>query len=1086
LPVLAVLILMLRLVETPASYPAPRLQFALVLVVLFGACCVVAMVAARAFLAAGSVKLLLLGCGAIALGLSGVMATIGGAAAPNVTVTVHNLLVWIAAWLHFVGALVGPQRTVNPRMPYLVAGLTLVGAVAVLVAVAAKAGWTPTFFVQGGGGTPLRQFVLGSAIVMFVTAAVVMLERSKSTGASPGRMKRSSESLDTIRLSAFRRWYAYGLLLLSLGLAGVWMQRMTNSLLGWTGIATQLLGACWLVAAAVTVSSSRGPDRLAMLSAGAPRSIALRYVLAALFVGSAAALRLLVGGRTGTVPYEALLPAVLLAALYGGAGPALFAVLLSLVVGEALWLDRSSRFAWGDAAGWVPRAWFGVGAALLVGVALAFQRARERVQAQQSDARWRALFDSLDHGVCVCELICNHQKQPIDYRFLEVNPAFGPMTGLHDAEGRTALELVPTLERRWIDAYARVALKGETLHFEDESVPMGRRFEVFASPIEPRPLFVIRFADVTERRRSEARLAAAAARDAYGVKLAAALRPLADPLAVQETAARLLGEALRAQRVAYFEIRGQDYVVERDWIDGLPSIVGRHPVALFGDRLRAAYTAARTVHRADVAADDTLEPQHRVAYTAMGIAAHVGVPLVKAGELVAGLVVHSATPRVFSADEIALVEDTAEATWASAARARSEAALREADRRKDEFIATLAHELRNPLAPVRHAAHVLALGLKGRPGAIAGDADRVAWAADVIERQVRQMSRLIDDLLDSSRISRGLIELDLERIEFEAVVQDAVETSRPLIDEYGHTLEVSLPDEPVVLHADRLRLAQVLANMLNNAAKYSHRGGRIQLEAMRQASSDHTDEHAIAGASLIVVVRDHGIGIEPEMLEPVFETFAQGSQSTSHSRGGLGIGLSLVRRLVELHGGRVWASSRGLGKGSEFRMRLPLAAEPASPSRHQPYAPTLPQGVHLTSPPPTTAPMPIPVASGRRVLVVDDNRDGANTLVEFLNMMGHETLTAHDGQQAVDMAAKFRPDVILLDIGLPELPGYDACRRIRQQPWGRHIVIVALTGWGQAEDRRKSREAGFDAHLVKPVDTAVLSELLAMRRANDA
>ncbi len=1063
-----VLLLLLGWIEAPASYPAPRLQFALLLVVLFGASCHVAVVAVRGFLASGSAALLLLGCGAIAVGLSGVMATVGSAE-PNVAVTVHNLVVWVGAWLHFVAALVGPQRTLNRRVVYLTAGLGLVGVLAVLIAVAAAAHWTPTFFVQRQGGTPLRQFVLGSAAMMFAAAALIMLRRPMAPDHVP----------------AFRRWYAYGLLMLALGLVGVWMQVVTNSLLGWAGISVQLLGACYLLAAAATVSS-RSADRLAMLSA-APRSVALRYVLAALFVGSVAALRLLVGGRGGAVSYEVLLPAVLLAALYGGVGPGVFAVLLSIVVSEALWLEPVARVAeaGADGAAWLSRAWFGLGAALLVAVALGFQRARERVQAAQREARWRALFDTLDHGVCVCEMICDHTQHPIDYRFLEVNPAFGPMTGLHNAEGKTALELVPTLERRWIDTYARVALKGETLHFEDESLAMGRRFEVFASPIEPRPLFVVRFADVTDRRRAEARMAAAAARDAYGVKLAAALRPLADPMAVQETAVRLLGEALHAQRAAYFEVRGDDYIVESDWVDGLPTIVGRHSIASFSDGLRAAYMAARTVHRPDVAADSTLTPEQRAAYAAHGIAAHVGVPLVKAGELVAGLVVHSATPRRFETHEIALVEDTAEATWASVERARSEAALREADRRKDEFIATLAHELRNPLAPVRHAAHVLALGAKAAGGAnaIVSRATDVARAAGVIERQVRQMALLIDDLLDVSRISRGLVELDLDRVELEAVVHDAVETSRPLIDEHGHTLVVNLPDEPVVLRADRLRLAQVMSNLLNNAAKYSHRGGRIELEATRERTSESrnesTNESTSEGTSLIVAVRDQGIGIEPELLERVFEPFAQGAQGTAHSRGGLGIGLALVRRLVELHGGSVWALSAGPGKGSEFRIRLPLSEEPASRSlRHSPAPQQMADATPTSSSVPTPGLMQVSTPPCRRVLVVDDNRDAASSLADLLGMHGHETRVAFDGDEALLTGEHFEPEFVLLDLGMPGKDGWSTVRAMRDRPWGQRACVIAVTGWGQPEDHARSAGAGFDAHLVKPVDPAKLLALL--------
>jgi PAS domain S-box-containing protein len=366
-------------------------------------------------------------------------------------------------------------------------------------------------------------------------------------------------------------------------------------------------------------------------------------------------------------------------------------------------------------------------------------------------------------------------------------------------------------------------------------------------------------------------------------------------------------------------------------------------------------------------------------------------------------------------------------------------ALQETDRRKDEFLATLAHELRNPLAPLRNSLQVLRLSREGE------SADQ---AMSIMERQLRQMVRLIDDLLDLSRISRGKVELRKERIELAAVVRNAIETSRPEIEKSGHELSVRMPSEPIFVDADLTRLSQVFANILNNAAKYTDPGGSIWINVERQ------------GSEAVVSIRDSGIGIPPAMLPRVFEIFTQVDRTLEKAQGGLGIGLSIVKRLVEMHGGMVEARSEGRGTGSELVVRLPVPAAAAPGSALDPK----------TS-----------VSTGsavRRILVADDNVDSAESLAMLLEILGHEVRTAHDGQEAVEVAAELRPEVILLDIGMPRLNGYDACRRIREEPWGKGILIVALTGWGQDEDRNRSREAGFDHHLVKPVEPAVVAELL--------
>ncbi len=375
-------------------------------------------------------------------------------------------------------------------------------------------------------------------------------------------------------------------------------------------------------------------------------------------------------------------------------------------------------------------------------------------------------------------------------------------------------------------------------------------------------------------------------------------------------------------------------------------------------------------------------------------------------------------------------------------RRRTEATLREADRRKDEFLATLAHELRNPLAPVRNAVQILKM--KGSQNT------EVRWAQDVIDRQIQQMSRLIDDLLDVSRIHRDRMELRREPVELARIIHGAVETCRPFVDECGHALTVTLPEAPVRVHADVTRMSQVLSNLLNNAAKYSDRGGRIHLRAERD------------GESVVIAVSDGGIGIAPEMLPRIFDPFTQADRSLERTRGGLGIGLTLVKRIVEMHGGSVSASSDGDGKGSEFSVRLPIYDGPSAPE-----------------PPESPEPAATRAPGRRRVLIVDDNLDASASLGLVLRSLGYETRAAGDGLAGFEAAAEFRPDVALLDLGMPKLNGYDLARRIRGEPWGQGMLLIAVTGWGQDQDRARSADAGFDHHLVKPIAPVDIARRLA-------
>ncbi|MBL8287490.1 MAG: response regulator [Rubrivivax sp.] len=398
----------------------------------------------------------------------------------------------------------------------------------------------------------------------------------------------------------------------------------------------------------------------------------------------------------------------------------------------------------------------------------------------------------------------------------------------------------------------------------------------------------------------------------------------------------------------------------------------------------------------------------------------------------------------------------------TAALQASEARLRDVNQRKDEFLATLAHELRNPLAPVRNAVVVLR-----RTGLAA---DTLAWAVDLIDRQVRSMVRLVDDLMDASRVSQGKIELRPEATTLEAVLHEAMEATRPLIEECGHRLRLALPREPLPLHADRLRLSQAFTNLLNNAAKYMDRGGRIDLSAV------------VEGDEVVVRCKDGGIGIDAAHLGEVFGMFSQVESALSRSRGGLGIGLSLTRHLVQLHGGSIVARSAGLGEGTEFEVRLPLSrSAPPPPAPGIGAAPPPAPGIGAAPPPAPgigAAPAARP-AAGLRILVADDTADAAESTAMLLLAAGNAVRRVGDGQAAVAAVGDFDPQLVLLDLGMPLLNGYESCRRIRAQDGGAQRTLVAVSGWGQPEDLRKSREAGFDRHFVKPVEPAVLLDLVA-------
>jgi PAS domain S-box-containing protein len=378
-------------------------------------------------------------------------------------------------------------------------------------------------------------------------------------------------------------------------------------------------------------------------------------------------------------------------------------------------------------------------------------------------------------------------------------------------------------------------------------------------------------------------------------------------------------------------------------------------------------------------------------------------------------------------------------------RRQTQLALQDADRRKDEFLATLAHELRNPLAPICMGLELLQMS--------PDDSQAAEEVRAMMDRQTQHMVRLIDDLLDVSRITRGKLELRMSRVQLADIVRDAVAATRPLLDEADHLLTVRLPEQPIWLNADANRLTQVLTNLLNNAAKFTPREGRIELAAQ------HSD------SEVTVTVSDSGIGIPPEKADQVFGMFTQIHESSERRNTGLGIGLTLVKSLVEMHGGTVEVQTRGQNPGTTFLVRLPAAPAPAA----APHA-----GVNGSRQDLSDA---VP-AVRRRILVVDDNQDALESLSRVVTLLGNDVRQAQDGLEALEVGQSFRPDIVLMDLGMPKMNGFDAARRMRQEPWGRELSLVATTGWGQDEDRRRSAEAGFDHHLVKPIAVSALREIL--------
>ena len=683
-----------------------------------------------------------------------------------------------------------------------------------------------------------------------------------------------------------------------------------------------------------------------------------------------------------------------------------------------------------------PRTWTATDVALIEAVAErtweAVERARAETALRASEEKYRALFEQMDDAYAVVEVLADAAGRWVDFRFLEVNPAFMRHTGMPYPVGRTATEMLGTPNPRWAEFYGRVADTGVSIRVEEGEVTLGRVFDLnmFRLGGAGSRRVAVLFTDITERKRAEQNLRGSEERQRYLVQLGDTLRALADPVTIQGEAVRVLGEHLGSDRACYAEVDAlrAEYVVEREWRrDGVASHARRDPLAAWP---MPSLADGRPWVVCDVNADPAMPDDQRASYRAKDILACVVVPLVKNGRLMATLVASQTTSRDWTAAEIGLLVETAERTWAAVERARAEVALKENDRRKDEFLAMLGHELRNPLAPIRTVSALLDKQL--------GTSPEYQPMLGMLARQTLQLTRLVDDLLDVARLTQGRVALKLESVECDAVIEQAIETVRTLAAEKFHQLRIHRLGEKLYVAGDRARLVQTVTNLLHNAMKYTDPHGTVTV------SVDSTKQE------VVLSVQDTGIGISAELLPHIFDLFVQSERSLDRSEGGLGIGLSVARHLIGMHHGTLQAHSAGPGQGSTFEVRLPRISAPDSVEQAA-----------------------VPLGAPRRILIVDDNRDAADSLAQLLTFEGHQVDVVYRSIDALEHVAQHLPDVVLLDIGMPQMDGHAVARALRARH-GRALRVIALTGYGRPEDRERSGAAGFDAHLVKPIELQAL------------
>lgn len=750
-------------------------------------------------------------------------------------------------------------------------------------------------------------------------------------------------------------------------------------------------------------------------------------------------------------PLTTMYGAVAIAVWLAGYRAALVAAAVGYLAADLIFILPAREFAFFSTPNLIGLALYMLSCSLIAGFGEALRRERRR--AQVTSGQLRIVTEGIATGVTHCSR---------DMRYLWVNQPYSDWIRIpaHELIGKSIAEVVGPEAFAQLLPYFKRVLKGQTVHYEREVVLKGRKpcwISVTYSPSRDEngvvDGWVAVMFDISERKQAEEEVRRGRER----------IQADFDALTRLQNVANLCGASdshydeclLAIVDAAMAFTRADKGNIQLLNADGTALRMAAHrgldePFLEFFKLVGAEEASAcgKAIHdNRRVAVENVMESaifdgESRKVLLDAGIRAVQSTPLFTSkGQLIGLVSTHFARTHFFEERELRWLDVLARQAADYVDRKRSEEILREEARRKDEFLAMLSHEMRNPLAPIGYAVEILKRADVASPQA--------NQARNVIERQVRQMGRLLDDLMDVSRITRGTISLRKRCVELRAIVDDAVEACRAAIEQAGHTLRVDVPTGSIMLDVDPTRLSQVLSNILNNAAKYTEPGGRIELSVVRQ------------DAAVVIRVKDNGVGIRADMLQQIFDLFTQEERSIERSRGGLGIGLTLARRLVVLHGGELEAHSEGPGRGSEFTIRLPAAADGLVRSPHNS---------------PVT-----PAAQSLRILVVDDNEDSAESMASFLMLSGHEVRTAHDGLSAVEAAAEFIPVVVLLDIGLPGLNGYEVSRRIRAQR-GDETLLIALTGWGTEEDRRRSREAGFDHHLTKPVEMDELRRLLATAR----
>jgi signal transduction histidine kinase/DNA-binding response OmpR family regulator len=647
--------------------------------------------------------------------------------------------------------------------------------------------------------------------------------------------------------------------------------------------------------------------------------------------------------------------------------------------------------------------------------------AEEKVRA--SEERYKTLFNSIDEGFCIFEMLFDEQERPFNYRFLQANPMFEVQTGLSNVIGKTAKELVPNLEQHWYERYGRVALTGEPERFVLDAPSMNRWFDVYAFRIDgdASPLVALLFKDISAKKMIELE------RESLFRQVQAAHTQMTE---IFHKAPAFMCTLKGPQHIFdivnenYFQLVGERDIVGKTVAEALPEVVEQGYVQFLDDVYNTGNSfIAKDAH---VMLQRQLHgPQEE------RILDFVYLPLKDTEEKVYGILVHGI--------------DITERKRAEVGLRKLADELSQSNQHKTEFLAILAHELRNPLAPIRNGLELLRL--------TADDPAAFSKVRDMMQRQVDQMVHLIDDLLDIARISNGKLELKKNRVTLSKIVGQAVETSMPIINANQHVLTVDVPDSPIFCNADQMRLSQVLSNLISNSAKYTPTGGHITLTAQLEKND------------IVIAVSDNGIGIPAESIATIFAMFTQVGLNMSRAQGGLGIGLALVERLVEMHGGVVSVHSDGVGKGSTFTVRLP--------------AMIVNEADQKKAGSPLREPANSQPNKNLRILVADDNVDAAESLVKLFQLMGHETYLAHDGIEALKTAQDIIPDVAFLDIGMPGMNGNEVVAALKKERGLAHVVSVALTGWGAAHDRAESKVAGFDHHMTKPMNIDLIKTLLA-------